>query len=476
MIAGVYQFGLMLFQTALPYLVGELVHYIATGEGGIQSGIGLAFGLAAVSLTSSYCYTQNTFDLRRIGTAIRSGIMMAVYSHALKLTAAARMENTIGQTTNLIAIDAEKLFLAVQYLHSLWHGPLANLIVMALLIREVGGGPAMLGMAVNCFFIPFQNWVGRQIGITRRDMVKHTDERVKVTNEILQYIRVIKLYAWERPMEERISNIRAKELDYLGGYLNYSSLLREALFAVGPFTALVIFVSRVYAFDRPLTLVQIFRVIAFINILRLPTNLLGQALKSSNDAVVSIARLNRFFLLPTLPEHKNKTFGGDIRLVDGSEGKGDGWSENKARINVSNATFSWETARQEGGPRNKLKSKAYEDSSDMLKKLMRSASKSMRSSLQKSKADPSEDMANMQSDRSEQSPAVSNNDYSDREAVYLVSGAEAKHVIHGGEESNDHSNTMEESSNFSLKNLNIKSSRPDELIGIVGQVGCGKPH
>lgn len=38
------------------------------------------------------------------------------------------------------------------------------------------------------------------------------DERMKICNEILNGVKVIKLYAWEPPMEEVVEQIRCKEL------------------------------------------------------------------------------------------------------------------------------------------------------------------------------------------------------------------------------------------------------------------------
>jgi hypothetical protein len=43
----------------------------------------------------------------------------------------------------------------------------------------------------------------------------YKDERSKLCNEILNGIKVIKLYAWEEPMMEAVEGIRAKELDCL---------------------------------------------------------------------------------------------------------------------------------------------------------------------------------------------------------------------------------------------------------------------
>lgn len=45
------------------------------------------------------------------------------------------------------------------------------------------------------------------------EQMRLKDERAKICNEILSGIKVIKLYAWEPPMEEKIEQIRQKELD-----------------------------------------------------------------------------------------------------------------------------------------------------------------------------------------------------------------------------------------------------------------------
>ncbi len=41
------------------------------------------------------------------------------------------------------------------------------------------------------------------------------DERIKMMNEILNGIRVLKLYAWEMAFIRSISHIREKELQYI---------------------------------------------------------------------------------------------------------------------------------------------------------------------------------------------------------------------------------------------------------------------
>ena len=55
--------------------------------------------------------------------------------------------------------------------------------------------------------------------------MKHKDARIKLMNEVLNGIRVLKLYAWELSFQEKILAIRNMELDVLksAAYLNAAS-------------------------------------------------------------------------------------------------------------------------------------------------------------------------------------------------------------------------------------------------------------
>lgn len=117
---GVLQLAFLVFQLGQPFLIGELVDFVRNGTGGIGRGLGLAFGLAGVSLLSSMSITTALFVQRLIGISVRASIMTSIYKHALLLTTSARATTSVGQTTNLMAIDSERLFWAAQFWHFLW--------------------------------------------------------------------------------------------------------------------------------------------------------------------------------------------------------------------------------------------------------------------------------------------------------------------------------------------------------------------
>lgn len=110
----------VLFQIGQPFLVGQLVKYVRTGEGGIGFGVAMAITLGVISTCSSIAITIVFYITRIIGIEVKAAMMMAVYEKTLCITSAAKQENTVGQTTNLAAIDAEKIFLAAQFPHFLW--------------------------------------------------------------------------------------------------------------------------------------------------------------------------------------------------------------------------------------------------------------------------------------------------------------------------------------------------------------------
>jgi ATP-binding cassette subfamily C (CFTR/MRP) protein 1 len=222
------------------------------------------------------------------------------------------------------------LFLYFSSLYSSRHGPVLSLVVAIIFIFEVGYAPALAGMTFLWCLFPLQNMVARRIGRLRQKMIKLTDERVKLINEMLQSIRVIKLYAWEDPLEKRVEKVRNAETAYLLSYLGASGHLRELIFSAQPVAAMIIFVTATFAMDKPLSLPQIFRIIAFLNITRFPLNLLGQAMKNVTDGMVSVRRLNRFFLLPTLRNTQGREF------------------SHHPKVQLANADFAWQDIKDDG--------------------------------------------------------------------------------------------------------------------------------
>lgn len=110
----------VMFQIGQPFLVGQLVKFVREGNGGPGLGVGLAIALGAVSVCSSISISIVFYISRNMGMEVKAALMMAVYEKTLSITSTAKQSHSVGQTTNLAAIDAEKIFLASQFPHFLW--------------------------------------------------------------------------------------------------------------------------------------------------------------------------------------------------------------------------------------------------------------------------------------------------------------------------------------------------------------------
>ena len=63
------------------------------------------------------------------------------------------------------------------------------------------------------FLIIFKAFVNLNIYIARRKYLKLSDKRVRVMNEIISSMRMIKMYAWEGSFAKRIRELRRQVLD-----------------------------------------------------------------------------------------------------------------------------------------------------------------------------------------------------------------------------------------------------------------------
>ena len=301
--SGLFSLVFMGFQLVQPYVLGLLLDFLYNGNQPLYYGIIYAFALSILALLSSFSLSSSLYITRRLGASVRSGLMMATYQQALQLSSSARMSLTGIQSTNLIGIDAEKVYLGSQFFNYLWLGPLTVIAAMCLLIPDTGVFPALAAMLFLLCFMPLQTLLAEKIKSYRRLLIASTDDRVKLMDEILQYIRVIKYYGWELSFERMVAGIRRQECRQLSIYLVLSNILYELLFLSLPIATLILVTVLIFGTKSPaMDPVKIFRILAYVNVTRFPVLLFGQALRFLSDALVGLDRLNTFFQLPIVDE------------------------------------------------------------------------------------------------------------------------------------------------------------------------------
>ncbi len=180
-------------------------------------------------------------------------------------------------------------------LHVFYIAPIQLVLYTYLLWNEIGIS-CFGGIGCILFLLPVQVLIGRFSMYFRVRIAKRTDERGRFLNEIIGGIRLIKMYAWEKPFAKIISNLRKMEIKFIrrslylrGMYVSVHSIAAKLI----PFCALILYV----ALGNRMTASKAFFSIAVFNtILQVIMNRLPTAASMLGELVASLNRVEEFLL------------------------------------------------------------------------------------------------------------------------------------------------------------------------------------
>ncbi|KAL3102262.1 hypothetical protein niasHS_003671 [Heterodera schachtii] len=286
-----------------PVLLKDLIAFTESPETPLWHGALLAVCMFIASEFSSLLLNNYYYLMFRLGTRIQSVLVCAVYKKALRLSNSARRQKTVGEIVNLMAIDVDRFQQIAPQTHQYWSTPLQVSLALYMLWGQIGVS-VLSGMAVMVLLLPINFLISM---LTRKYQIRQMrikDERTKMVNEVLNGIKVIKLYAWEPPMEEVINALRAKEL----------SMIRKAAFlrtisdmfnsAVPFLVALSTFATFTFIDPRNVLTPQIaFVSLTLFNQLRQPMSTVADLISQTVQVSVSNKRLKNFFVAEELEDY-----------------------------------------------------------------------------------------------------------------------------------------------------------------------------
>ncbi|XP_043526934.1 multidrug resistance-associated protein 1 isoform X5 [Frieseomelitta varia] len=278
---------------ASPQILKLLIDFI-DGHESLWKGYFYAVLLLLTAVFQTLVLSQYFHRMFLVGLRIRTALIAAIYRKALRISNSARKESTVGEIVNLMSVDAQRFMDLTAYINMIWSAPLQ--IILALYFLWDILGPAVLaGLAVLLILIPINVLITNRLKTLQIRQMKHKDERVKLMNEVLNGIKVLKLYAWEPSFEEQILKIRTKEIKVLKetAYLNSGT---SFIWSFAPFlVSLVSFATYILIDENNrLTSKIAFVSLSLFNILRFPLSILPMMIGNMIQAYVSVKRINKF--------------------------------------------------------------------------------------------------------------------------------------------------------------------------------------
>ena len=171
----------------------------------------LLFLTATVQVTISNHYFRQTYVA---AFQMRTAVICAVYRKTLTIANHARRKFTSGEITNLMSIDAQRFIEIVPFLNTVWSGPFQFALAIYFLYDLIGLS-ALAGLAVFGILVPINIYGGKYGRTIQVAQMKAKDDRILLMNDVLQGVKVLKLYAWEKPFMEKIRECRDREIKCL---------------------------------------------------------------------------------------------------------------------------------------------------------------------------------------------------------------------------------------------------------------------
>lgn len=280
--------------------------------------------LGFIPFIISLLQTRNQVIMAHCSVFVRTGVSTLLYQKSLCVSAGGRAKTSTGQIVNLMSNDTTQLQRFLQFSGMIVVAPLQIIIALVLIYGQVGNA-TWVGVGFMVFLAPINVVIFSIVSKMRRKVLKYSDLRVKMMNEILNGIRIIKFYGWEKAFGKEVGKLRRKELDALTNLAYVSAVGFSLILLSAPIIQpILVFVTYVNIQSTPLDAATAFTTVALFNIMRFPFAFLPMGLLQYIQSKISLRRIELFLQLPELDEYV-------VNDTDNEPGS----------IAITNGTFSW---------------------------------------------------------------------------------------------------------------------------------------
>ena len=241
---------------------------------------------------------------RRSGIRLRAILINEIYTKSLKRATGASQNTSdggngddqasLGKIVTLMSVDTERILTFVCYAHQLLIcTPLSTIIAIGSLFMVLGWS-ACASIAVLLLTSPLGTYIGKTISRIQEELMTNTDKRVSIMNEILQGVRIIKYFAWEKQFAEKVNEAREKELKSIiklwGAYIAFGTIG----YGGGLIVAFVTFVTYTLVFGHTLDAATAFTAINLLHVVSGLLSFLPHEIMQIYKAKVALDRIVTF--------------------------------------------------------------------------------------------------------------------------------------------------------------------------------------
>ncbi|KAF5334423.1 hypothetical protein D9758_017869 [Tetrapyrgos nigripes] len=122
--------------------------------------------------------------------------------------------NLVGKMNNLVTSDLQSIVNARDFGMLIFYTPI-QIVLCIIFLYIVLGWSSFVRLATIIIMFPIPGYLVKLVQRAQKDKMKKTDARIETVTETMNILRMVKMFGWERLMNERIAEKREEELRYI---------------------------------------------------------------------------------------------------------------------------------------------------------------------------------------------------------------------------------------------------------------------
>lgn len=290
----VFAFFYCILSFSTPLMINILIRYVKNPDKTWQQGLELLFIILGLKLIFSFITSHQTFSFSYLGVRLENVLNMSLYKKSLKFSLINSKTYNVGELVNYMQVDSQKLRDLPYFIGGVVFLPIQ--IGLAIFIMyEVIGISFLAGIGALIVTFVFNFLIGKYFTVFQKGLLGAKDARMKLANEILSSIKVIKVNAWEKFFLDKISELREKELSWLRKSITTSVCMIFSLYLT-PQLILGATFTMYTLMDNPMTPERVFTLVSTFVVLQNSIRFLPLAIAFVLQSYVSIKRIEKFLL------------------------------------------------------------------------------------------------------------------------------------------------------------------------------------
>ncbi|XP_048775785.2 ATP-binding cassette sub-family C member 5-like [Ostrea edulis] len=320
------------------YLLNLIINYLESEDENLWYGIALVACMAACQIIRATSFCAIIVFGAQTGVRFRAGLLGLAYDKMLRLKSVRGKQ--LSEMITIFGADAYRVYLNnVTFAYLL---ALPIYVIIGSIYTYYLLGPwcfIAIGIFVFCYIV--QARLTTVVAYLRVKTLQFTDKRVRKMTELINSMKLIKMYAWEKPFNKDVHEIRKQEKRYLfmSAILNSIS---TAVIPVTPTLASVATIASYRAAGNDISAATAFSVVGTLNFLRVIVSFVPYATRTLGESKVSFARMKRHL------------------VSEEYQAPSDACSDPSLAVEITDATFNWDSAEEANDNGKKYKKRKKE--------------------------------------------------------------------------------------------------------------------